>query len=395
MGAETAERRERVLAALVEAGDAGVSGEALAEALGTSRASVHRHVEGLRRDGLDVRSAHDGYRLGEGDDPVVPLLVAPRLRPPLAGPVTWLAQTGSTNEDLIAPRARGRPGGHRGRGRHPDRRARAGAGAAGWPRAATACWCRCCCAPGVPAGQRRPAADRGRGGRGRGARARCPHRVAQRHPHRRPQGGRASCARCRPTRRAWRGRWSASASTCARRPSSTTPAGAPAPCPTAAIRRPRADLLVGLLAALGDRYAGWVADGPRRDARRLRRARRPGGPRDHGQPARGRGVRGRRGHRRARAPARAHRRGGAAPGRRRGGAGRALALRGGTSRLDAALEPGQAVVPGALGGRSATPWWGAARPRAAGSAPRARRRAGAPPGPRPGGWPGAWRPPAG
>lgn len=111
MGAETAERRERVLAALVEAGDAGVSGEALAEALGTSRASVHRHVEGLRRDGLDVRSAHDGYRLGERADPVVPLLVAPRLRPPLAGPVTWLAQTGSTNEDLIGLARAGAPEG--------------------------------------------------------------------------------------------------------------------------------------------------------------------------------------------------------------------------------------------------------------------------------------------
>lgn len=111
MGAGTAERRERVLAALVEAGDAGISGEALAETLGTSRASVHRHVEGLRRDGLDVRSAHDGYRLGDGVDPVVPLLVGPRLVPPVAGPVTWHAQTGSTNEDLIAQARAGAPEG--------------------------------------------------------------------------------------------------------------------------------------------------------------------------------------------------------------------------------------------------------------------------------------------
>lgn len=110
-GGEAAERRERVLAALVEAGEEGVSGEALAEAMGTSRASVHRHVEGLRRDGLDICSAHDGYRLPEGADPVVPLLVTPRLRAPLAGPLTWLPETGSTNEDLIALAREGAPEG--------------------------------------------------------------------------------------------------------------------------------------------------------------------------------------------------------------------------------------------------------------------------------------------
>ncbi len=100
-----------MLAALVEAGEEGVSGEALAASLRTSRASVHRHVEALRREGVDVVSAHDGYRLGEGEDPVVPLLVAPRLRPPLAGPVTWRAQTGSTNADLIALARAGAPEG--------------------------------------------------------------------------------------------------------------------------------------------------------------------------------------------------------------------------------------------------------------------------------------------
>ena len=110
-GGDTAERRERVLAAILEAGEAGVSGEALAEAMGTSRASVHRHVEGLRRDGLDIRSAHDGYRLADGVDPVVPMLVTPRLSAPLAGPLTWLPETGSTNEDLIALARAGAPEG--------------------------------------------------------------------------------------------------------------------------------------------------------------------------------------------------------------------------------------------------------------------------------------------
>ena len=110
-GGDTAERRERVLASIVGAGETGVSGEALAEAMGTSRASVHRHVEALRRDGIDIRSAHDGYRLAEGVDPVVPLLVTPRLSAPLAGPLTWLPETGSTNEDLIALARDGAPEG--------------------------------------------------------------------------------------------------------------------------------------------------------------------------------------------------------------------------------------------------------------------------------------------
>ncbi|MBJ7457430.1 MAG: HTH domain-containing protein, partial [Thermoleophilia bacterium] len=93
-----AERRERVLAALVAAGAGGVSGEALAEELECSRAAVHRHVDALRRDGLAIASAHDGYRLAPDADAVWPLIVAPRLEAPLAGPVTWLRETGSTNE---------------------------------------------------------------------------------------------------------------------------------------------------------------------------------------------------------------------------------------------------------------------------------------------------------
>ena len=63
----TAERRERVMEALGRAGRGGVSGEALAGDLGCSRAAVHRHVEALRREGVAIVSAHDGYRLGDDE----------------------------------------------------------------------------------------------------------------------------------------------------------------------------------------------------------------------------------------------------------------------------------------------------------------------------------------
>ncbi|HEX2504116.1 MAG TPA: biotin--[acetyl-CoA-carboxylase] ligase, partial [Miltoncostaeaceae bacterium] len=105
------ERRERVLAALVRAGPAGVSGEALAADLGCSRAAVHRHVEALRREGLGVAGGPGGYRLDPEADPVVPMLVTPRLAPPLAGPVVWLAETGSTNDEAIERARAGAPEG--------------------------------------------------------------------------------------------------------------------------------------------------------------------------------------------------------------------------------------------------------------------------------------------
>ncbi|MFC7250218.1 biotin--[acetyl-CoA-carboxylase] ligase [Halomicroarcula sp. GCM10025324] len=54
------ETRHRVLEALA---DGPVSGPALAEALGVSRAAVWKHVEGLRESGFDVESGDDGYRL--------------------------------------------------------------------------------------------------------------------------------------------------------------------------------------------------------------------------------------------------------------------------------------------------------------------------------------------
>jgi BirA family transcriptional regulator, biotin operon repressor / biotin---[acetyl-CoA-carboxylase] ligase len=106
-----AARRERVLAALAAAAPGAVSGERLADELGCSRAAVHRHVDALRRDGLDVVAAREGYRLGEGADPVVPSAVAAALVPPLAGPVEWRHVTGSTNDDLVARARAGAPEG--------------------------------------------------------------------------------------------------------------------------------------------------------------------------------------------------------------------------------------------------------------------------------------------
>lgn len=104
-------RREMVLAALVDAGPDGVSGEALAAELGCSRAAVHRHVEALRRAGVAVEGRHGGYRLGEGADPIIPARITPRLRAPLRGPVRWHAETGSTNDDVIAEARAGAPEG--------------------------------------------------------------------------------------------------------------------------------------------------------------------------------------------------------------------------------------------------------------------------------------------
>ena len=102
MSSETDERRERVLEALVRAGERGVSGQSLADALGCSRAAIHRHVEALRRTGLAIEGVHDGYRLPAGADPMVAGLVQAQLVAPLLGPVIWTARTGSTNDDAVA-----------------------------------------------------------------------------------------------------------------------------------------------------------------------------------------------------------------------------------------------------------------------------------------------------
>jgi BirA family biotin operon repressor/biotin-[acetyl-CoA-carboxylase] ligase len=106
-----ADRLERVRAALAAAGEEGVSGPELARSLGCSRAAVHRHVEALRRAGLAVRGGGRGYRLEGAPDLVVPALIAPRLEAPILGPILWSADTGSTNDDLLAMAREGAPEG--------------------------------------------------------------------------------------------------------------------------------------------------------------------------------------------------------------------------------------------------------------------------------------------
>jgi BirA family transcriptional regulator, biotin operon repressor / biotin---[acetyl-CoA-carboxylase] ligase len=245
----------------VGAGAAGVSGEALAADLGCSRAAVHRHVEALRRDGLGVHGGPDGYRLDEDADPVVPMLVAPRLAPPLAGPVVWLAETGSTNDEAI-DRARG--GAPEGLVVGADRQ-RAGRGRRGRPWVAAAGHALLVSVllrpevPPVDAGLL-PIVVAAATAEGLGPDARIvwPNDVLI-------DGRKVAGILCEMSADQERVRWavagigvnvrSAPALDDARwEAGALSDAGAP-PC--------RADLLVDLLGALGRRYAEWVEEGPR------------------------------------------------------------------------------------------------------------------------------------
>lgn len=108
---DAAARRDAVLAALAALPGTRVSGGAIARDLGCSRAAVHRHVDALRADGLPIEATRSGYVLDPSADPVIASVVMPRLSGPLAGPVTWTSEIGSTNDDAARLAREGAPEG--------------------------------------------------------------------------------------------------------------------------------------------------------------------------------------------------------------------------------------------------------------------------------------------
>jgi BirA family biotin operon repressor/biotin-[acetyl-CoA-carboxylase] ligase len=101
--------RAKVLAALRAAGEAGVSGEAIASTLGVSRVAVGKHVTALRAAGYEIDAAAGaGYRFLSAPDLPLPDEVAPLLRH--AGfTLCGGGATGSTNDDAKALARDGAP----------------------------------------------------------------------------------------------------------------------------------------------------------------------------------------------------------------------------------------------------------------------------------------------
>jgi BirA family biotin operon repressor/biotin-[acetyl-CoA-carboxylase] ligase len=100
MPAERPESEELVLAFLAEAVDEFVSGEAISDKLGLTRAAVWKHVEALRAQGyrIDAIPAR-GYRLAGVPDRLTPLELRPLLNTHDVGRVIhWFEEIGSTND---------------------------------------------------------------------------------------------------------------------------------------------------------------------------------------------------------------------------------------------------------------------------------------------------------
>lgn len=104
-------RDERLLALL--SADQFVSGEAIAEALGVSRAAVGKRVGELRKRGFVIAAQpRRGYRLDRVPDALTAEVMAPRLATAWLGRA-WrhAAATGSTNDDAAAWARAGAPAG--------------------------------------------------------------------------------------------------------------------------------------------------------------------------------------------------------------------------------------------------------------------------------------------
>ncbi len=100
MAAEPHASEELVLAFLAEAGDEFVSGEAISDKLGLTRAAVWKHVEALRAQGyrIDAVPAR-GYRLAAVPDRLTPLEIRPLLNTHDLGQVLhWYEEIGSTSD---------------------------------------------------------------------------------------------------------------------------------------------------------------------------------------------------------------------------------------------------------------------------------------------------------
>ncbi len=100
MAAEPNASEVLVLAFLAEAGDEYVSGEAISDKLGLTRAAVWKHVEALRGQGyrIDAVPAR-GYRLAGVPDRLTPLEVRPLLNTHDLGQVLhWYEELGSTSD---------------------------------------------------------------------------------------------------------------------------------------------------------------------------------------------------------------------------------------------------------------------------------------------------------
>lgn len=100
MGAESSSSEELVLAFLAEAGDAYVSGEAISDKLGLTRAAVWKHVEALRAAGYRIDAVPaKGYRLAAIPDRLTALELRPLLNTHDVGRVLHAyEEIGSTND---------------------------------------------------------------------------------------------------------------------------------------------------------------------------------------------------------------------------------------------------------------------------------------------------------